>query len=697
MKIDRNKSALKIFWHRYQLTRWIIIAVLTLIFVISAYCTFIAKTTHVQNLQSSLEQSTVIYDSKNQKAGKIYSQKGTYVGYKDISSNIPNAILSTEDRNFYNEHGFSIKGFGRAVLLMIKNKILHREYISGGGSTLTQQLVKNAYLTQQQTFSRKLKELFLSIQVENVYTKQQILTMYMNNSYFGNGVYGVEDASRRYFGMNAKDLPVQDAAVIAGMLTNPSAYNPVDHPKLALKRRNVVLQLMADNNKISQSEANRLKKTPIVVKNTYQYKDGYKYPYYFDAVIDEAINKYGLSESDIMNRGYKIYTTLNQSQQNSLQDDFKNDSMFPSNAADGTKVQAASIALDPTTGGVTAVVGGRGQHVFRGYNRATQIKRQPGSTIKPLAVYVPALENGYSYNDILQNKKKSYGSNKYTPQNYNNVYTGTIPMYTALAQSMNAPAVWLLHKIGVDKGYQSVKSFGLPVQKKDKNLALALGGLSSGVSPQEMAGAYTAFANEGNMTTPHYIRKIVDSSGKVIVDNDTTTSKNVMSKKVADEMTSMMLGVFDNGTGVSAKPSGYQVAGKTGSTEADNTGDSDATRDKWIIGYTPKVVVATWEGFDNTNAGHHLENLSGTGVGPLFKSEMEQILPTTGNNSFSVKDASYLDSHQGQGSSSSSSSDFWNDVKNGANEVSKDLGKGIDNLKKNANNWWNQAKKYVGK
>lgn len=697
MKIDRNKSALKIFWHRYQLTRWIIIAVLTLIFVISAYCTLIAKTTHVQNLQSSLEQSTVIYDSKNQKAGKIYSQKGTYVGYKDISSNIPNAILSTEDRNFYNEHGFSIKGFGRAVLLMIKNKILHREYISGGGSTLTQQLVKNAYLTQQQTFSRKLKELFLSIQVENVYTKQQILTMYMNNSYFGNGVYGVEDASRRYFGMNAKDLPVQDAAVIAGMLTNPSAYNPVDHPKLALKRRNVVLQLMADNNKISQSEANRLKKTPIVVKNTYQYKDGYKYPYYFDAVIDEAINKYGLSESDIMNRGYKIYTTLNQSQQNSLQDDFKNDSMFPSNAADGTKVQAASIALDPTTGGVTAVVGGRGQHVFRGYNRATQIKRQPGSTIKPLAVYVPALENGYSYNDILQNKKISYGSNKYTPQNYNNVYTGTIPMYTALAQSMNAPAVWLLHKIGVDKGYQSVKSFGLPVQKKDKNLALALGGLSSGVSPQEMAGAYTAFANEGNMTTPHYIRKIVDSSGKVIVDNDTTTSKNVMSKKVADEMTSMMLGVFDNGTGVSAKPSGYQVAGKTGSTEADNTGDSDATRDKWIIGYTPKVVVATWEGFDNTNAGHHLENLSGTGVGPLFKSEMEQILPTTGNNSFSVKDASYLDSHQGQGSSSSSSSDFWNDVKNGANEVSKDLGKGIDNLKKNANNWWNQAKKYVGK
>lgn len=697
-KSENKKSRFKRLWKRYQLTRWLIVVFLLLFFTMSAYCTFIAKTTHVQNLQSSLEQSTVIYDAKNNKAGKIYSQKGTYVSYKNISSNIPNAILSTEDRNFYHEHGFSAKGFGRAILLMIKNKIMHREYISGGGSTLTQQLVKNAYLTQQQTFSRKLKEFFLSIQVENVYSKNQILTMYMNNSYFGNGVYGVEDASKRYFGMSAKNLPVQDAAVIAGMLTNPSAYNPVDHPKLALQRRNVVLQLMADNNKISQSEANSLKKTPIQVRNSYQYKDGYKYPYYFDAVIDEAISKYGLSESDIMNRGYKIYTTLNQSQQSSLQNDFANDSMFPTNAADGTKVQAASVAIDPRTGGVSAVVGGRGQHVFRGYNRATQIKRQPGSTIKPLAVYTPALENGYDFNSDLQNKVKSYGSNKYTPRNYNNVYTGTTPMYKALAESMNAPAVWLLNKIGVEKGYDSVKSFGLPVQKRDKNLALALGGLSTGVSPQQMAGAYTAFANEGNMTTPHYIRKIVDSSGKVIVDEDDTNSpsKNVMSKSVANKMTSMMLGVFDNGTGVSAKPYGYQVAGKTGSTEADNTGDSDATRDKWIIGYTPKVVLATWEGFDNTNSNHHLENLSGTGVGPLFRNELQQILPTTGDNTFSVKDAAYLDQHP-ESSDDNSGSGFWGKFHNGAKKFSKDFDKGVNNLKQNAKNWWSDAKKFIGK
>ncbi|UQS85248.1 PBP1A family penicillin-binding protein [Apilactobacillus apisilvae] len=691
-----TKQKFKIIWQKYQITRLIIVCILSLIFVVSAYCTYIAKTTNVRDLQSSLEQSTIIYDASNDKAGNIYSQKGTYVGYKNISASLPKAILSTEDHNFYHEYGFSAKGFARAMLSVAKNKLMHLNYISGGGSTLTQQLVKNAYLTQQQTFSRKLKELFLSIQVENIYSKKDIITMYMNNAYFGNGVYGVQDASKRYFGMNAKDLPIQDAAVLAGMLTNPSEYNPVDHPNWALQRRNTVLQLMVENGNLNQSTANNLKKTPIRVVNDYQYKNGYKYPYYFDSVIDEAINKYGLSESDIMNRGYKIYTNLNQSQQSSMQNNFENDSMFPSNASDGTKVQAASIAVDPRNGGVNAVVGGRGQHVFRGYNRATQIKRQPGSTMKPLAVYTPALQNGYNYDSSLVNEQKSYGKNKYTPKNYGGVYTGKVPMYKALAESMNAPAVWLLNKIGVEAGYDSVKSFGLPVTKKDKNLALALGGMSKGVSPQQMAGAYTAFANNGNMTTPHYIRKIVDSSGKVIVNNDQNESKKVMSKEVAQQMTSMMLGVFNNGTGVDAKPYGYQIAGKTGSTEADNTGDSDATRDKWIVGYTPKVVVATWEGFDTTNSNHHLENLSGNGVGPLFRNEMQQILPTTGNNNFSVKDAQsqYDDDHPN--TNNKSNSGIWNSIQDGASKFSNNVEKGFDSIKNGAGSLFDSAKKFIG-
>lgn len=671
------------FCRRFHLVKWLVVIFLSISLVTSTYLVFLAKTAHVQNLESSLSKTTEIFDVNNKKAGELYAQKGTYVHLNQVSANIPKAVLSTEDRNFYHEYGFSFKGIARAMFLLVKNKLLHRNYISGGGSTLTQQLVKNAYLSQEQTMTRKLKELFLSIQVENVYSKNEILTMYLNNAYFGNGVWGVQDAARKYFGENAVNLSVPDSAVLAGMLTSPSAFNPIDHPKAAKWRRNVVLQLMVENNKLTQAQANYYKKTPITLRDTYVRKDGYKYPYYFDAVIDEAISKYGMTESEIMNRGYRIYTNLNQAQQQAMQNNFNNNAMFPANAADGTEVQAASIGVSPTTGGVTAVVGGRGKHVFRGYNRATQITRQPGSTMKPLAVYTPALEAGYKFDSELVDKKKSYGTNHYTPKNYNNVYQGKVPMYEALAQSMNAPAVWLLNQIGVNRGYQSVKDFNIPVTKKDKNLALALGGMSGGVSPQQMAGAYTAFANGGKIVKPFYIRKIVDSTGKVVVDNTAKQEgRQIMSSSVAKQMTSMMLGVFNNGTGADAKPYGYQVAGKTGSTEADNTGSADATKDKWIIGYTPDLVVATWEGFDNTSQAHHLENLSGTGVGPLFKNEMQTMLPYTKNSSFNTKDAQSI--VQGE----SSNDNLWDTIQKKTNQYGNQIEQKAKNLIDDAKSWF---------
>ena len=197
---------LKQFWHRYQLTRWLIAIFLGLFLVTSTYLTFVAKTADVKNLEHRLQRPTMIYDHDNQSAGSLYSQKGTYVPLSKISANVPAAVISTEDRNFYHEHGFSVKGLGRAGFLLVKNKLLHRDYISGGGSTLTQQLVKNAFLTQQQTFSRKAREIFIAVEVENQYSKKQILTMYLNNAYFGNGVWGVQDAAKRYFDCNAAEL-----------------------------------------------------------------------------------------------------------------------------------------------------------------------------------------------------------------------------------------------------------------------------------------------------------------------------------------------------------------------------------------------------------------------------------------------------------------------------------------------------------
>ncbi|MCT4487579.1 PBP1A family penicillin-binding protein [Levilactobacillus parabrevis] len=684
------KARFKYIWHRFQLTRWLIVIVMSGFLVLSGYLTFMAKTANVGDLKAALENPTQIYDRSNQKAGTLYSQKGTYVPLKSISPSVQSAVISTEDRNFYHEYGFSFKGYARALLLYAKNKILRHNYISGGGSTLTQQLAKNAYLTQEQTFTRKFKELFLSIEIENVYTKKDILSMYLNNAYFGNGVWGVQDAAERYFGTSAEQLSVSESAVLAGMLTSPSAYNPIDHPQASRARRNVVLGLMAETGAITSDQAKQYQATALTTSDSYSYKNTYKYPYFFDAVINEAVSKYGLTESEIMNKGYKIYTTLDQSNQRQMQTLFKNTSYFPANASDGTKVQAASIAIDPDTGGVEAVVGGRGKHVFRGYNRATQMQRQPGSTIKPLAVYTPALENGYYYDSELTNKKKSYGSNKYTPENYGNQYTGKMPMYQALAQSANAPAVWLLNKIGVDKGYESVKKFGLPVTKSDKNLALALGGLKTGVSPQQLAQAYTAFANNGTMTSAHYIRKIVDASGNVVVSTDDSQAKRskVMSQKTAKQMTSMMMGVFNYGTGTSAKPYGYTIAGKTGSTEAD--GDADATRDKWIVGYTPDVVVTTWEGFDSTSSKHHLENVSGTGEGPLFQAEMQGILPNTKGTSFTTKDASTLARAQNSGTTSASS-DIWDQVQNGIDNAGKSFNNAADTVKA----WWEKAKSYV--
>lgn len=663
-------SWLKEKCHRYQLIRWFIVACLSIFLATSIYLIYVAKTANVKGLENALERPTTIYDKDGDRAGYLYSQKGTWVSLDKISPNVADAVLSTEDRNFYHEYGFSIKGMVRALLLNLKNRIMGSSDIAGGGSTLTQQLVKNAFLSQEQTISRKAKEIFIAMQVENTYSKKQILAMYLNNAYFGNGVWGIEDASEKYFGVHASQLTVPQAATIAGMLKNPNGYNPKDHPAESRQRRNVVLALMKDNGKLTHEQMKSYQDSPMITSDNYQYDSGYRYPYFFDAVIDEAIKKYGLSEEDIMNRGYKIYTTLDQNYQSTMQTDFADSSLFPYDADDGTRAQGASIAIDPKTGGITALVGGRNDsHVFRGYNRATQLVRSPGSTIKPLAVYAPALQHGYHYDSMVEDKHLAYGSNKYSPKNATGTYQGKIMLYQALAESKNTTAVWLLNKIGVSEGYRSAEKFGLKLSDSDKNLSLALGGLEKGVSPMTMASAYSAFANEGVKYDAHFIRRIVDASGKTIVDEEDADSIRVVSEKVANEMTSMMIDVYKNGTGVSAKPYGYTIAGKTGSTQGNGVDPTAADTDRWYIGYTPDVVLATWVGFDSNK--NSIENAGTRGGAALFKSEMEGILPKTKQSQFKVKAASTLAYEN-----ISSSSNLWDSIKNAGANIEKS-GSGI--------------------
>ncbi|WP_301049922.1 PBP1A family penicillin-binding protein [Lactobacillus intestinalis] len=673
------KGAWRRFDHRFYIGRWIILILLTLVLFTCTYYTIKVKTSNISNLKASLSTTTTIYDYKGKKAGSLYSQKGSFVEYNKISPNIRNAVISTEDRTFWTNPGFSIKGMARAGA----NLIIHHGQITGGGSTLTQQLAKNSLLTQQQTFSRKLEELFFAIEINHVYSKKDILTMYLNNAYFGNGVWGVQDASRKYFGKNASDVTVGEAATLAGILRSPSYYNPIDHMANALSRRNLVLSLMASNGKITQQEAKAASQTGLELHDTFKNKDGYRYPYFFDAVVDEAINRYGLKEEDVMNRGLKIYTTLNQNYQGQLQDKFEQSWLFPQSATDGTQVQGASVVMDPTTGAVRAVIGGRGKHVFRGYNRATQMKRQPGSSIKPLAVYSPALQNGYHYDSELSNKLQKFGKNNYEPRNVDNQYSDKIPMYQALAQSKNVPAVWLLDKIGVNKGVQSVENFGIKVPKDDQNLALALGGLSSGVSPLQMARAYSAFANKGNLpNNSYFITKITDASGKVLAENNNTGTHRIISANTAKEMTTMMLGVFQNGTAQSAQPNGFRVAGKTGSTEVPNS-YGFGTKDQWIVGYTPDIVMATWVGFDRTNQDHYMHGVSETGITRLYKAEMEGILPYTAQTKFSEQAPSQLIKQNG------SNSDWAGDLGN-------KLQKGIGSAGEKLNEWYNSIKGLFG-
>ena len=622
----------KRIWKKYHINKLILLIGLICVLIVSIYLFILAKQANVSTLKSGLSQSTVIYDKKNEEAGTLYAQKGTYVELNAISPDIQNAVISTEDRNFYQHHGFDIKGIARAAVRMV----LSGGTSGGGGSTITQQLAKNAYLTLDQTFDRKAKELFLAIEIEKKYSKEEILTMYLNNAYFGNGVWGVQDASRKYFGVDANQVNLAEAATLAGMLKGPGIYNPIDHPENANNRKNTVLSVMEENGKITKQQYQTESKVDIkqYVKDTYDNSEsGYRYPYYFDAVIDEAVNDYGLDEEDVMNKGYKIYTSLDQNYQKQLETTYQNNALFPANAADGAMVQSASVALDPKTGGVEALVGRRGEHVFRGFSFATQMKRSPGSTIKPLSVYAPALEAGYTPASILKDEPLSY----YKAHNYDGTYRGEVPMYQAVAESLNLPAVWLLHEIGLQKGYDKAEEFGLPLSKSDKYYGLALGGLAKGVSPLTMAGAYSAFANAGKMYKPHLITKIVDSTGAVIVDKTNEKPKQVISEETANQMTSMLLGTFSNGTAVAAKPAGYTVAGKTGTTETNF--DPTKANDQWIVGYTPNVVISTWMGYEESSELHYLAGTSGNVVGKVFKSAAEGILPYTEQKPFPVADA----------------------------------------------------------
>ena len=692
---SHSQHPIRRFWRRYHLTKIFLLIGLTFSLVVGGYLFYIAKTTNVADLQNALKATTIIYDKDGNQAGSLTGQKGTYVELDAISENLQNAVIATEDRSFYKNSGINYGRFFLAILTAGR---------SGGGSTITQQLAKNAYLSQDQTVERKAKEFFLALEINKKYSKKEILTMYLNNAYFGNGVWGIEDASKKYFGVSASELTLDQSAVLAGMLKGPEIYNPLYSVENATNRRNTVLQNMVAAGYIDQATADQSAAVDIhgQLVDAYEGKSkDYRYPSYFDAVINEAVNEYGLTEEDIIKNGYRIYTEMDQNYQASMQVIYDNVDLFPV-AEDGTRAESGSVALDPKTGGVRAIVGRVASDQdagFRSYNYATQSARSPGSTIKPLVVYSPAVAKGWSTNKELDNTTKVYGS--YTVDNYGGIQgSPTVPMYQALAESLNLPAVATANELGLNTVFDYGTKFGLNMDKVDRSLGVALG---SGVTtnPLQMAQAYGTFANDGVMNDAHLITKIENASGQV-VKSHSQKSKRVLSSSANKKMTNMMLGTFTNGTGVNAAPYGYTMAGKTGTTETDF--NPDLSGDQWVIGYTPDVVISQWLGFPKTDETHYLTGTSAETASVIFRNVANSVLPYTDGTSFDNEENSYEENgiapvgQETETESPKEDKGFFDTVKERAAGIVDDAKKAIDeaDIPGKAQNAWDTFKGWFG-
>ena len=605
------------------------ISILTLIGLL--YLTYLLnEEVDLSNLDTELMKPTIIYDKDNEEASKITANKMEGVAINEVPEHVIDAVLSIEDHRFYEHHGIDVKGIIRAAF-----ENLFAGGIVQGGSTITQQLAKNTILTPEKTYERKIKEVVIAGQIEQQYSKDEILEMYLNQIYFGHGAWGIQNASRVYFGKNVEDVTLAEAAMLAGLIHSPSALDPYKNFESAKKRQGVVLAQMKAFDEINENEYDMALVEDIQLKELSDPLKG-KYPYYVDQVIYEAVRKYGLEQDDLLTGGYKIYTELDQNMQEVVEKVYAEDANFTVGSNPNEQPESAAVLLDPNDGGVRALVGGRSDHVFLGYNRATQLKAQPGSTMKPLAVYTPALEEGYGIKDLLLDEKTEFAGG-YSPKNNNNQYDGEVPMFEAVYKSKNIPAVWLLNEIGIQTGMDAVERFGIKLDKGNRQLGLALGGGSIAVSPLKMAQAYSALANEGVMHEGHLIKRIINKSGETVASFE-GEEKKVTTKQVAKDMTTMLKGVVDHesGTGRYAKVEGWDIAGKTGSTQVDGVTAANAIKDQWFVGYSPNLVGAVWSGYDKTTSQQYLVRDSTKGSAIIFQKIMSGALPNVENEKFDV-------------------------------------------------------------
>ncbi|MGQ8871082.1 transglycosylase domain-containing protein [Paenibacillus sp. TSA_86.1] len=549
----------------------------------------------------------------------------TYVSLSEVPDMMKQAFLVTEDRRFYRHAGLDVIGVGRAML----QNMIHMNW-SQGGSSITQQLARNLYLNGSKTITRKINELSIAIEMEKKYSKNEILEMYLNQIYMGRQQYGIKAAAWRYFGVNdLNQLKLWQIATLAGIPKGPSIYNPVDNETLSQERRSVVLSLMHEQGIITRKqmqEAAAVKYQPYLSSTgslSTALTSGLEQPSYIsavDAVMKEASLLTGKREAEIRSAGWTIQTGLNGNTQRAMETTFAEAVWFPDDR-ENEQVQASMVILDQHNGEVKGMMGGRNP-VKGDVNRALIDARQPGSVFKPVIVYGPALESGqFDPASMLPDRPMRYGG--YQPSNVGGRYRGTVSLSEALHRSFNAPAVWLLHEIGLKQAKGFAQRLGIELQDDDMNLSVALGGLHQGVSPMKLAQAYAVFANDGKLNHAHLIRKITDPQGRVIY-KYSSENKQVITRRTAQEMTNMLQLVVSQGTGKRAKLPLDHVAGKTGTTQAAfANAPKGANRDIWFAGYTREWTGVVWMGFDYTDAKHYLKSGSGTAA-ELFGTVMKR-------------------------------------------------------------------------
>lgn len=604
------------------LSLFLVAAVVVIISVI----TIIAKAPEIDPAKLDFPQAAEIFDNDGESISQLTAAENRIrVQLDEVPDVVKDAFIATEDVRFYDHMGVDVRRMGGALLANITGG-----FGSEGASTITQQLVKLAIIENpEKTISRKVQEQYLAVKLEQQYTKDQILEMYMNIIFLGNSAYGVGKGAATYFDKDISELTTEDAAILAAIPRRPSYYDPFKHPENVEKRRNLVISLMEQHGKITKEEAERAKSVAIEDQIKHGKKDDNPYQAFIDVVLSEVENMEGMTTEDLYTGGLKIYTTLDRKAQDHVEAVLQTE-QFIKGYPNNEDFQAGVTVVDTKTGAIKAIGSGRHKtEVQRGFNYATDIRKQPGSTIKPIVDYAPAIEyKQWGTGQIIVDEPHSY-TNGPAIRNYSRNYDGPVTMRKALTKSLNIPAIKALQAVGTEQAQKFAEGIGIPFEDEPMTEAYGLGGFKTGISTVDLAGAYAAFGNEGIYHEPYTVRKIEFPNGHVIdtVSEPVVAMKDYTAYMVAD----MMKSVVREGTGTRANISGLPLAGKTGTTNfADETKKkykipSDGVPDSWFGGFTTNYSIAVWTGYDRFGEKNYLNSNDRRLAMQIFKSVMTEL------------------------------------------------------------------------